>query len=187
MNHRDSSIRRRALDVVSALVDEQNVETIIPEVLDYIKLADSEFRVELVTKIFAAVQRFAPNPKWNFDTVHQILIDSGNYIGSEIITSICLLILRTPSIQAHAIKQLATSMISYNDNQSLIQVTSWVIGEFATVNDNSIENLQKLMILPQTTDLTKGYIVTAMQNLEFDLIYERKLVIFFPLMLNQEV
>lgn len=186
MNHRDSSVRRRALDVVSALVDEQNVETIIPEVLDYIKLADSEFRVELVTKIFSAVQRFAPNPK-NFDTVHQLLIDSGNYIGSEIITSICLLILRTPSIQPHAVKQLSMSLMMYNDNQSLIQITSWVLGEFATNDDNSIENLQKLMILPQTTDFSKGYILIALAKLVFDLIFENKSAIFFQPMSNLEV
>jgi hypothetical protein len=48
LGHSGSSIRRRALDVISALVDANNVETLIPEVLDYVKLWGAEFRVELV-------------------------------------------------------------------------------------------------------------------------------------------
>jgi hypothetical protein len=48
LSHKDNSIRIRALDVVSTVVDEQNVETIVSEVLEYIKLADSDFRVDLV-------------------------------------------------------------------------------------------------------------------------------------------
>jgi AP-1 complex subunit gamma-1 len=165
LNHRDPSIRRRALDVVSALVDEKNVETLIPEVLDYVKLADSEFRVELVAKIFTAVQRFAPNPIWNFDTIHRILIDSGNYVGSDIITSISRLLIHTPSIQAHAVRQLGGSIMNFSSNQTLMQVSAWVLGEFSTVDDGSYENLRQIMDIPQTTDITKGYIITALAKL----------------------
>jgi hypothetical protein len=50
LSHSDSSIQPRALDVIAALVDTNNVETLIPEVLDYVKLSDAEFRVELVSK-----------------------------------------------------------------------------------------------------------------------------------------
>lgn len=165
LNHRDPSIRRRALDVVSALVDEKNVETLIPEVLDYVKLADSEFRAELVAKIFTAVQRFAPNPIWNFDTIHRILIDSGNYVGADIITSIGRLLIHTPSLQPHAVRQLGGSLMNFSDNQTLIQVSAWVIGEFSTTDDGSYENLKQIMGLPQTTDQTKGYIITALSKL----------------------
>jgi hypothetical protein len=60
----------------------------------------------------------------------------------------CRLILRTPSIQLHALKQLNASMRTFSDITSLIQVSSWTLGKFATVNDNFIESLKKLMILP---------------------------------------
>lgn len=165
LNHRDGSIRRRALDVISALVDENNVETLIPEVLDYVKLADSEFRVELVAKIFTAVQRFAPNPKWNFDTVHRILIDNGNYVGLDLITSFCKLISHTPELQQHAVRQLGGSMLNFSETQTLMQVTSWVLGEFLIKDDGSYDALKRLILMPQTTDQTKGYIITALAKL----------------------
>jgi hypothetical protein len=49
------------LDVVAALIDERNVETLIPEVINDVPLADPEFRSELVAKVFQSVQRFAPS------------------------------------------------------------------------------------------------------------------------------
>jgi hypothetical protein len=61
LSHPDPSMRRRALDVISALIDEKNVETLIQEILVYVKLADAEFRTELVSKIYAAAQRSHPH------------------------------------------------------------------------------------------------------------------------------
>ena len=165
LSHRDGSIRRRALDVVSALVDENNVETLIPEVLDYVKLADSEFRVELVAKIFTAVQRFAPSAKWNFDTVHRLLIDNGNYVGNDIITAFCKLITRTPELQQYAVRQLSASMINFSETETLIQVSAWVVGEFEVKDDGAFDTLKRLLIMPQTTNATKGYIITALAKL----------------------
>ncbi|OHT02345.1 Adaptin N terminal region family protein [Tritrichomonas foetus] len=166
LNHRDGSIRRRALDVVSALVNEDNVESLIPEVLDYVKLADSEFRVELVAKIFTAIQRFAPTKQWNFNTVHRILIENGAYVGSDIITSFCKMISNNPDLQAHAVALLAGSLIEETENQALIQVASFVIGEYLTVDeDGSFDLLKKIVSMPQTTSQTKGYIITTLSKL----------------------
>lgn len=168
LSHRDSSIRRRALDVVSALVDEKNVETLVPEVLDYVKLADSEFRVELVGKIFSAIQRFSPNAMWTFDMVHRILIDNGNYVGNDIVTNFCRLISKTPELQQHAVHQLSASMLNFSDDQALMQVTAWVVGEYMIRDDENsggFDSLSRVLLMPQTTPATKGYIITALAKL----------------------
>lgn len=165
LNHRDASVRRRALDVVSALVDEENVQTLIPEVMDYVKLADAEFRVELVAKIFTAVQRFAPDKTWNFNTVHRILIENGNYVGSDIITSVCKMISHEPSLQPLAVKNLAETMKENAENQTLMQVTAWILGEYATTDNGIINQLATIISMPQTSNQTKGYIITALAKL----------------------
>lgn len=167
LNHLDPSIRRRALDVISALIDEQNVETLVPEILAYVKLADAEFRTELVAKIYTASQRFAPSPEWNFDTVHQILIDSGNYVSPDIIASFCELISKSPSLQIHACQRLKESLSLYTDNQSLMQVTAFVLGEFLKSDpDNQVaQSFQSIVVLPQTTTETKLYIITCLSKM----------------------
>lgn len=182
LNHKDPSIRRRALNVISALIDETNAETLIPEVLDYVKMADSEFRVELVAKIFTAIQRFGPDEKWNFDAVYRILVEDGNYVENDIITSFCKLISNSPQLQNEAIKLLSSSLLQYSDNQTLIQVSSWIIGEFIQDDDGTIENLKKIIAMPQTTNLTKGYIITALSKMavRFNKVKEiREFISFF--------
>ncbi|KAK8900240.1 AP-1 complex subunit gamma-1 [Tritrichomonas musculus] len=165
LDHQDPSIRRRALDVISALIDEKNVETLIPEILAYVRLADAEFRSELIAKIYSATQRFAPTNEWNFDTVHQILIDSGNYLSADIMSSFCQLIANTPSLQPHAVQKLSESLLNFSDNQNLMQVAAYVIGEFATSENGVCETLKNIIVMPQTTSETKLYAVTALSKL----------------------
>ena len=165
LDHKDPSIRRRALDVISALIDEKNVTTLIPEILSFVKLADTDFRSELIAKIYQATQRFAPDVLWNFDTVHQILIDSGNYVSSDIISSFCELITKTPKLQQHAVTKLSESLLHFSENQSLMQVSAFVIGEFAMEDNGTSETFRQIVILPQTSVETKLYIITALSKM----------------------
>ncbi|KAH0790653.1 Adaptin N terminal region family protein [Histomonas meleagridis] len=166
LDHKDPSIRRRALDVISELIDEKNAETLIPEILEYLGLADYDFRTELVSKIYIATQKYSPSKIWNFDTIHQILIESGNYVSIEIISSFCNLIANSPEIQSYAVSKLSQSLVEHNDQQSLVQVSAFVIGEFATDNSTNIfDLLKRILFLPQTLPDTKMYLITAIAKI----------------------
>lgn len=165
LDHQDPSIRRRALDVISALIDANNVETLIPEILVYIKLADAEFRSELVTKIYTAAQKFAPSKIWSFNTVHAILIDSGDYVSSEIVSSFTELIGKSPEIQEHAVYKLGESIANFSENQTLLQVTAFVLGEFAMEDKGFTADLKQVLLMPQTKTETKLYIMTALAKM----------------------
>lgn len=164
LDNKDPSVRRRALDVISALIDEKNVETLIPEILGFVKLSDAEFRAELISKIYTATQKFAPTLQWNFDTVHKILIDSGNYVSPDIVASFCELITKNPKLHSHAVQRLSESLLHYSENQSLVQVSAFVIGEFAEDSKN-VETLAKIVNLPQTSVETRLYIIMAVSKL----------------------
>ena len=62
---------RRALDLVYALVNEGNIIGLTKELLDYLAVADPEFKPDLTAKIAALVQRFAPDKRWHFDSLLQ--------------------------------------------------------------------------------------------------------------------
>jgi len=63
---------RRALDLVYALVNEGNITALTKELLDYLKVADAEFKPDLTAKIAALVQRYAPDKRWHFDSLLQV-------------------------------------------------------------------------------------------------------------------
>ncbi|KAH0803722.1 Adaptin N terminal region family protein [Histomonas meleagridis] len=165
LDHRDYSIRRRALDVVLALVDKSNVETLIPEVIEYLHIADSDFRTEMVSKIYSSVVRFGPSPLWDFDIIHLLFISSGNYITNDIITSFCLMIAKNQQVLKHALPLLSNTMYGYPENQSLVCVAAYIIGEFENNDNSSIQTMIKILKMPQTKTETKCYLITALTKL----------------------
>ena len=69
----DISIRRRALELSYALINEQNVRVLIRELLAFLEVADNEFKLGMTTQISLAAERFAPNKRWHIDTVLRVL------------------------------------------------------------------------------------------------------------------
>lgn len=169
LDNRDPSIRRRALDVVLALVDDQNVETLVPEIIDYLHLtADRDFRTEMVNKLFTTIQRFAPSNIWLFDTVHSLIIDSGNYIGSDVITYLSRLIATNDEVRSHSIPLLENTIFGFSSNQSLVKIASWAIGEFSQDPEKMASDLdifKKIAKMPQTETETLCYILTALAKI----------------------
>lgn len=165
LDHRDASIRRRALDVVTALVDPTNVETLIPEVMAYLTLADGDFRAELVAKVFSSVQRFAPSAQWNFDTTLKLILGSGNYVGADVISSFCRLIGKNEGLRFHALTELQKALPENIGNQPLVQVSAWALGEFLEQATDAFDNLAKILSMPQTSAESKGYIVVALAKM----------------------
>jgi len=53
----DISIRRRALELICALVNVSNVKPLTKELMDYLKVSDPEFKGDLTAKISSLVQK----------------------------------------------------------------------------------------------------------------------------------
>lgn len=69
----DISIRRRALVLCYALINDQNIRVMTRELLSFLEVADNEFKQGLTTQIALAAERFAPNKRWQIDTVLRVL------------------------------------------------------------------------------------------------------------------
>lgn len=79
----DISIRRRALELSYALINEQNVRILIRELLAFLEVADDEFKLGLTTQICLAAERFAPNKRWHIDTVLRVLKLVSDFLFDE--------------------------------------------------------------------------------------------------------
>lgn len=69
----DISIRRRALELTYALINETNIRVMTRELLSFLEVADNEFKLGMTTQISLAAERFAPNKRWQIDTVLRVL------------------------------------------------------------------------------------------------------------------
>lgn len=130
----DVSIRRRAMELSFALINAQNVRSMIKELLIFLEKSDSEFKAQCSSGLILAAERFAPTTRWHLDTQLSVLIAVGNYVRDDVVSStIQLISSSSPSDQEYITGHLWDALLSaqnVEDKQPLMQVALWAIGEY---------------------------------------------------------
>ncbi|KAI0272787.1 Adaptor protein complex AP-1 gamma subunit [Gloeopeniophorella convolvens] len=129
----DISIRRRALELSYALINEQNVRILTRELLAFLEVADNEFKLGMTTQISLAAERFAPNKRWHIDTFLRVLKLAGNYVKEEILSAFIRLVAHTPELQGYTASRLYNALHSDISQESLTLAATWVLGEYSEI------------------------------------------------------
>lgn len=104
LREQDPSIRRRALELIIAIVDLYNVEEMVRELLQFMVGIDmglndgnnnnNKVEVEgdelsdLISKVVSLVQQFSPSPMWQVDTLLTVLRLSGDRVHDEVLSTL---------------------------------------------------------------------------------------------------
>lgn len=128
----DASIRRKALELVYALVNEGNVRALTKELLDYLRVCDPEFKPDLTAKICALVQQYAPDKRWYVDSMVRVLSEAGQYVKEEACRGLIVVILNTAQLHGYASRALYAALCEQGNEASpaLASVGVWVAGEY---------------------------------------------------------
>lgn len=178
----DVSIRRRALDLVYALVNENNIKALTQELLEYLKVSDPEFKPDLTAKIGSLVQRFSPSKLWHLDTMVKLLTEAGNNVEEELIRSLVVLIGNAPELHGYAVRSFFGAFQDWRGQDSLALVTVWCIGEYGemlvsrqgelegevpmTVTESeAVDVLESVLKDVRTSSAGRAYALTALLKL----------------------
>ncbi|KAK5644697.1 hypothetical protein RI129_005997 [Pyrocoelia pectoralis] len=178
----DVSIRRRAMELSFALVNSQNIRTMMKELLTFLEKSEPEFKAPCSSSIVLAAERYAPNKRWHLDTLLKVLVAAGNYLRDDVISSTIQLISETTSQQAYITLQLWQALSEDKlDKQPLIQVAVWAIGEYGDlvlsatsddINDmvkpteeDIIDVYKRLLWSPQNSPTTKQFALMSLTKL----------------------
>lgn len=127
----DVTIRKRAMELSFALVNAQNIRAMAKELLVFLEKADPEFKAQCSSSMVNSAERYAPTIRWHLDTLLSILIAAGNYVRDDVTSSTIQIISSSPSNEQAVITvKLWESVQETLDNQPLLQVAVWCIGEF---------------------------------------------------------
>lgn len=129
----DISIRRRALELSYALINDQNVRVLTRELLAFLEVADAEFKLGMTTQIFLAAEKFAPNKRWHIDTVLRVLKLAGNSVREEVLASFIRLVAHTPELQGYTVQKLYAALKADVSQESLTLAAIWTIGEYGDI------------------------------------------------------
>ncbi|CUM67765.1 uncharacterized protein PRCAT00005470001 [Priceomyces carsonii] len=190
----DVSIRRRALELSFAILNEQNIRVLAREILSFLEVCtDKDLQTYVTSQLTIAASRYAPNEKWHFDTLIRMLKLAGNHITSDIVSNIFALILQCSNfdLKRHIMSRLFASCLEDSTQFGLSLITVWTLGEYAdlilnteielnegknhqTVTDDAIINLLDQLINNSTyseieTIQLVTYILTAAIKLSIKL------------------
>ncbi|KAJ7449575.1 adaptin N terminal region-domain-containing protein [Mycena latifolia] len=177
----DISIRRRALELSYALINETNVRVLVRELLAFLEVADDEFKLGMTTQISLAAERFAPNKRWHIDTVLRFLRLAGNFVREEILSAFIRLVAHTPELQAYTASKLYIALTSDISQESLTLAATWIIGEYSELlleggiededthkqatDQDLIDLLVSILDSPYANQLTRQFVLTAITKI----------------------
>ncbi|CAM0137536.1 unnamed protein product [Umbelopsis sp. WA50703] len=163
----DISIRRRALELSFALINESNVRVLTRELLAFLEVADSEFKQSMTIKISLAATKFAPNKRWHIDTILRVLKLASFYFD-------------TYGVAGNYVRE--ENLAGFIRLEALVLAGVWVIGEYGDIlvsggsfeDEDVIKEVSESDVLtlfesilngPYANQVTREYILTSMMKL----------------------
>ncbi|PWZ16234.1 AP-1 complex subunit gamma-2 [Zea mays] len=137
----DVSIRKRALELVYLLVNDTNVKPLTKELVDYLEVSDQDFKEDLTAKICSIVEKFSLDKLWYLDQMFRVLSLAGNYVKDDVWHALIVLMSNASELQGYSIRSLYKALQASGEQESLVRVAIWCIGEYGEMLVNNLSML----------------------------------------------
>lgn len=173
----DTTIRLRALDLISGMVNKKNLQTIVHKLVEYLNLATGQYREDLLENIVRICSQ--QNYKYivDFEWYLGILIDltyardskHGKLICDQIL-DVCV---RVESIRPFAVDAMVTLLrdprllsdsIQDGGMCEVLSSAAWIVGEYSDLTEDHLPALESLLHT-RVNFLPLGVQVVYVQNI----------------------
>lgn len=152
----------------------------VKELLNYLLVADSEFKKELSNKICQICEKYAPTKKWHVDTVIKTLTLSDHHVREEYISQVITVIATTPELHQYSVHKVYFAMKDNVNQMGMVQLGCWLVGEFGemlvdgsapvTVPEDEIVEVYELVLdehdrKGERSDVIISWALTALSKL----------------------
>ncbi|KAH1098331.1 hypothetical protein J1N35_015252 [Gossypium stocksii] len=145
----DASIRKRALELLYMLVNENNVKPLIKELIEYLEVSDQEFKGDLTAKICSLVEKkqllhtthliwFSSEKTWYIDQMLKVLSEAGNFVKDEVWHVLIVVISNASDLHGYTVRALYRAFLTSTEQETLVRVAVWCIGEYGDMLVNNV-------------------------------------------------
>ncbi|CAM0942810.1 unnamed protein product [Alopecurus aequalis] len=138
----DASIRKRALELIYLLVNDTNVKPLTKELVDYLDVADPDFKEDLTAKICSITEKFSEDKLWYLDQMFKVLSLAGNHVKDDVWHALIVVISNASELQGYSVRSLYRALQAYSEQGSLLRVAVWCIGEYGEMLVNNVGMLE---------------------------------------------
>ncbi|XP_022106671.1 AP-1 complex subunit gamma-1-like isoform X2 [Acanthaster planci] len=172
----DISIKKRAVELCFALINSNNVRSMVKELIFFLDKTDPEFKSYTSSNLISTCERYAPNKRWHIDTMMRVLTGAGNYVPEDSVASLIQNISETSNLHGYIVQQLYKALKEDISQQPLAQVASWCMGEYGDLlvggaieeeepvqvsEDEALDLLESVIQSTSSTQVTKEYVLQA--------------------------
>ena len=171
----DEALRRKAIDLLFAISNENNVQVVIDKMIEFLKTTNDEyFQIILINRVNDLAERFAPNPSWYIKTITQLFLAAGDVVPSNVASTVMKLLEEgqgDPDIDYKLRGEAVAMYLELMDEPKLpevfVQVLAFVLGQYGETAEVGLEEvIRRLCILfERLSDTeTKGYCINAIMK-----------------------
>eukprot|EP00043_Microstomoeca_roanoka_P007809 m.75530 g.75530 ORF g.75530 m.75530 type:complete len:907 (-) comp13986_c2_seq1:93-2813(-) len=163
----DTTVQRRAADVLYALCDSDSVERIVDELLAFIERVDYAVREELALKIAILAERFVKDYAWYVDVMLRLIKRAGDHVAPEVWYRVIQVVVNRQDVQDYAAKTCYEALLDPAVHESMINVAGYVIGEFGHLiaNDPNSSPTKQLEVIqmhyPMVSSQTRALLLST--------------------------
>lgn len=175
----DETLKRKTLNLLYRMTNPANCEVIADKLLYHLKISvDAHLRRELVQRITALAERYAPNNEWYVTVMNQVFELGGDLVPVETAHNMIRLLSEgtgedealDDALRRYAVNCYVKLLEKPRLPDLLVQLIAWVLGEYArlvTVDGYSIDDVVDLLseVLERSFEdpnTTRGYVVTGL-------------------------
>ena len=126
----DPSVKQRALDLLYQIADSENAAGVVGELLEYLPIADTVLREDLVLMVAILAEKFCGEVAWYVDVIVR-LIEGSNSIPKDIWHRLIHIVINTEEVQKYAIEKIFQALHSCKvENEVLLLCAAFLLGEF---------------------------------------------------------
>jgi len=102
MEH-DISVRQRAVDLLYAMCDRDNIQAIADEMQYHLETADYAIREEMVLKVAILAEKYhASDYIWYIDTLLELIRIAGDHVSEEVCNRLIQIVVNRADVQTYA-------------------------------------------------------------------------------------
>lgn len=175
----DETLKRKTLELLYSMTNPVNVEFITEKLLTYLESTSDDFlKTDLVTRITACAERFAPSNVWYVITITRLFEVAGGIVRPEVAHGLMSLIAEgtgededaDDDLRIEAVERYAEIVGKPNLPELLVQLAAWVLGEYGVrieslTVDELMNRLAALGIRPELSAASRGFVVTSLMKL----------------------
>ncbi|KND94638.1 AP-2 complex subunit alpha-2 [Tolypocladium ophioglossoides CBS 100239] len=130
LKDRDTSVRRKGLDLLYSMCDSTNAQVIVGELLHYLQNADFAIREEMVLKIAILTEKYATDVQWYVDISLRLIAMAGDHVSDEVWQRVIQIVTNNEELQVYAAQNALQHIKSDHCHETLVKIGAYILGEF---------------------------------------------------------